>query len=226
MALCHVAHPVPGKPNRVLIIIHALPLAYQGFLNHIQTEYRYTDRRTDVEAYRDRNLSIMPSVNKVKEIFKKKKGQTGRIQHRPEQTHHYSCNLRQLSQDLYTWSHIARAGNERQGSLSVVSKETNPGAAPLALNDRVTLHRLSVRGDAEKGQANILWVHKSPIHCQWCVSMFCLMIASDYSLGSLVSVFVKVEEGTKDHRNTDVALRRKSLQKCTAQALNALSETW
>lgn len=53
-------------------------------------------------------------MNKVQE----KTGQTREIQHKPEQTWHYSCNLRQLSQDLYTWSHVTQAGNERQGFSS------------------------------------------------------------------------------------------------------------
>lgn len=79
-------------------------------------------------------------MNKVQE----KKGQTGEIQHKPEQTWHYSCNLRQLSQDLYTWPHVTQAGIERRGPLVVVIKETNPGAAPLALNDISTFWTDSV----------------------------------------------------------------------------------
>lgn len=62
MALCHVGHPAPGKPNRVLIIIQASPPAYRCFLSHIQTEYRSTDRRTDAERPRETETGLSCTV--------------------------------------------------------------------------------------------------------------------------------------------------------------------
>lgn len=137
----------------------------------------------------------------------KEKGQTREIQHKPEQTWHYSCNLRQLSQDLYTWSHVTQAGNERQGSRVVVIKEAKPGAAPLALNDTADF---------------LGW-----LRClRWCgeevkqtffesISLRFIVNGADprfvlrwhqirASVLRFLALLQEVAEGTKVHRNTEV----------------------
>lgn len=130
MAVCHVVHPAPGKPYSGLITIQAIP----PFLSVLSKSYT---NRLDLQIGEQMQRGLERQKLALHAALGKK-GQTREIQHKPEQTWHYSCNLRQLSQDLYTWSHVTQAGNERQGSLVVVIKETNPGAAPLAMNDRQT----------------------------------------------------------------------------------------
>lgn len=89
------------------------------------------------------------------------------------------------------------------------SYRTNCEVALMALNDGLALRADSSSSLKEKGQANILWVHKSLIHCQWSKDFFCSMMASDFSPASLVSGFVKeslqVSQINEDHTCADVS---------------------